>query len=155
MRSAALTTAQIGAQQNCRQPAGQQQLTLIMGFAAPTTIDPALAQGGMKQVARRSGHALRAPERHARQQAIQMIEAWRDEMREAQQCGHSTYRSGVARVQRQADHRRGDLAWIAQRWRGLQRAAGVIAAIAKTRAVDDRGIDVADVNARPLSELAA
>jgi len=106
-------------------------------FAAPATIDSTLAQRGMKQVARRSGHALRAPERHARQQAIQMIEAWRDEMREAQQCGHGTYRSGVAWVQRQADHRRGDLAWIAQRWRGLQRAAGVVAAIAKARAVDD------------------
>src|SRR5690606_13219866 len=131
------------------------QLARVMGFAAPATIYPALAQGGMEQVARRGGHALRAAQRHARQQAIQMIEAGRDEMREAQQCGHGTYRSGVTWVQRQADHRRGDLARITQRWRGLQRAAGVIAAIAKTRAVDDRGIDVADVNAQPLSELAA
>src|SRR5690606_16426667 len=126
-----------------------------MGFAAPATIDPALAQRGMKQVARRSGHALRAPQGHAGHQAVQTIEAGRDEMREPQQRGHGAYRRGVTWVQRQADHRRGDLARIAQRWWGLPRTAGVSAAIAKARAVDDRGIDVADVNARPVSKLAA
>ncbi len=76
-------------------------------------------------------------------------------MSEPQQAGSRPHRRGVTRVQGAPNHGFGDTPRIVARRRRHQGAPGVVAAITKAWRVDHARIDVADMNAWPLHQLAA
>ena len=133
----------------------QQRTGLLRRGLTPATVDAPLPQRRVEQIARRRRHTLCPAQGEAGDQAVEPIKARCKEVRQTQQGRGGADRGGVPRMQCQADHGVGHLTRVDQGWRWLQRASGIVTAVAETGRVDDARIDIADVHARPGPQLAA